>query len=120
MLFFSCSKYVHNDIRIYVDRFEKECMLTVTIPIYLDPFMSKDYFGACYYLGSHIHLNESSWNKMDDTEREMLVFHELGHCELRKKNTKGRSIMNIRPLSNKEDYIKNRGKYIKELCNGNR
>ncbi len=29
-----------------------------------------------------ITLNEASWDLMDESEREALVFHELGHCVL--------------------------------------
>ena len=33
-----------------------------------------------------ITINEDSWNKMDENEREPLMFHELGHCVLHRKH----------------------------------
>lgn len=41
--------------------------------------------GVCHYGGygsNHIEIDENFWNKASHLRREMIVFHELGHCYL--------------------------------------
>lgn len=37
-------------------------------------------------LPSEIEVNKSYWDKFGDTKREMLIFHELGHCSLDRRH----------------------------------
>lgn len=40
--------------------------------------------GTCRY-GSHVHhvtIDQAYWNSVSELQREMVVFHELGHCVL--------------------------------------
>ena len=68
-----------------------------------------------------ITISEDIWNQIDDSEREELVFHELGHCVLRRKHLAGNSekgipnsIMN--PYSIRGSiYEQNRDAYLGEL-----
>lgn len=32
--------------------------------------------------GSHVVVDPSDWAKLDDDQKEVLIFHELGHCVL--------------------------------------
>lgn len=45
--------------------------------------------GACEVAGNatpQVTLDVHAWASMDDAEREALVFHELGHCVLRRRH----------------------------------
>ncbi len=80
--------------------------------------------GMCQFSSNgknKVQLSTSDWKNGSDTFREMLMFHELGHCLLGRghKNTKhssGRpeSIMNS-SLFNQNTYLANRDQYLKEL-----
>jgi len=80
--------------------------------------------GMCTYSSSgrnSVALSSSAWNSGSDAFREMLLFHELGHCLLGRghKNTKhsdGRpeSIM-ASSLFSQKTYLANRDQYLKEL-----
>lgn len=70
---------------------------------------------------NRIELSDSAWGRGSNTFREMLVFHELGHCLLGRghKNTRhssGRpeSLMNS-SLFSERTYLANRDLYLKEL-----
>lgn len=81
--------------------------------------------------GSHqIIVNKNAWEALNDTLRERLIFHELGHCELGRihKNDKfsdgsWRSIMRGDPLSQVDERLPvpyfgfRRDYYIDELFN---
>jgi len=80
--------------------------------------------GMCSFSSSgrnHVDFSTSAWSRGSDTFKEMLSFHELGHCLLGRghKNTthsSGRpeSIMNSW-LFNEKTYLANRDAYLKEL-----
>lgn len=40
--------------------------------------------GVCHTIKNEITLNSLRWKKLNYLEAERLVFHELGHCELRR------------------------------------
>lgn len=47
--------------------------------------------GTCQY-GQHIHhvtVDQQYWNNASDLQREMVVFHELGHCVLGRGHREG-------------------------------
>lgn len=82
--------------------------------------------GVCYYTGgrtspNRVELNQSMWSDGSESFREMLIFHELGHCLLGRdhRNTQfssGRpeSIMNSY-LFSQRTYERYRDDYLKEL-----
>lgn len=80
--------------------------------------------GLCRFSSSgrnKVELSESAWERGSDIFREMLVFHELGHCLLGRghknmRHTSGRpeSLMNS-SLFNERTYLANRDLYLKEL-----
>lgn len=91
-------------------------------------FAFKSFFGStigmCRMNGSgrnSVDLSTSAWNKGSEAFREMLVFHELGHCLLGRghKNTShsdGRreSLMNSYIFDSRV-YLAHRDEYLKEL-----
>lgn len=44
--------------------------------------------GTCYSNG-HIDIDPEIWKRYGDDEREVLIFHELGHCLLNRGHTSG-------------------------------
>ena len=80
--------------------------------------------GMCTFSSSgrnRVEFSTSAWSRGSDTFKEMLAFHELGHCLLGRghKNTRhssGRpeSIMNSW-LFDQRTYLANRDEYLKEL-----
>jgi hypothetical protein len=91
-------------------------------------FSFRSFFGStigmCRMNGSgrnSVELSSSAWSKGSDTFKEMLVFHELGHCLLGRghKNSRhsdGRpeSVMNSFIFDGRT-YTANRDQYLKEL-----
>lgn len=68
-----------------------------------------------------ITIDQASWESMDETERESLIFHELGHCVLRRAhlavirtNGSPESIMNP-TLVAEFDYVHDQNHYHSEL-----
>jgi len=80
--------------------------------------------GMCSYNSSgrnSIKYSSSAWGRNSDTFREMLSFHELGHCLLGRghKNAKHsdgspESLMNSF-IFNEKTYLANKDRYLKEL-----
>lgn len=60
-----------------------------------------------------IRLDWDRWKKLSDTRKEVLVFHELGHCFRGLGHTNG-GIMNAVMISD-QDYLNNRESYINDL-----
>lgn len=91
-------------------------------------FSFRSFFGStvgmCTFSSTRrnkVELSTNAWNNGSDTFREMLLFHELGHCLLGRghKNTthsSGRpeSLMNSW-LFDQRTYLANRDAYLKEL-----
>lgn len=68
--------------------------------------------GYCYLGEHHIVIDKADWSDLTDTQKEYLLFHELGHCELdrRHKNDQfnnflWKSLMRGDPLVGTQQYI---------------
>ena len=81
--------------------------------------------GTCRY-GSHINhvtIDQSFWNSFSELRRELVVYHELGHCVLFKDHTEDDngegiclSLMNSGTTTCRVAYnLQNRAYYIDEL-----
>lgn len=77
--------------------------------------------GYCYYGSRNIAIVKSYWDKSSPIMREMLLFHELGHCALDKKHSDikysdgcSASIMSAR-LSTDECYMRYYNQLVVEL-----
>ena len=48
--------------------------------------MDAKWYALCYYDsdGNYIHINKTPWETLSDIRREILIYHELGHCLLGK------------------------------------
>ncbi len=81
--------------------------------------------GVCYYLAKPraILINESFWNNASDIEKEMVIFHELGHCALSRMHTtsigpwRNRMSLMYPIIFSSNVYRRNRAYYMDELFN---
>jgi hypothetical protein len=119
---------VNPEIREYYWRFERICKCTVShIPAKFVE-QENDTVGGCYRSPAvkYIVIDPEWWRRSSDSEREHLVFHELGHCYLLREHRNGymytsqgdhvpRSIMNEHMFRTKYIYRKYREYYIREL-----
>ena len=89
--------------------------------------------GRCFFANHRIEIDKNDWTSFSPSFRTYLMFHELGHCELRRGHTNGKfnideswqSIMKGDPFTGIEGRIPvpffgfRRDYYIDELFNPN-
>jgi hypothetical protein len=46
-----------------------------------------DTVGRCYYLSYSMEIDEGYWNMISEKRKKNLIYHELGHCVLRRGHT---------------------------------
>lgn len=117
------SAQINTALKPYHDRFIKEAKsrgitLTGTL-LKLDYFNieDKDYHGITIYPDKAVYVNQSYWDTVDETRREILMFHELAHFYLYAGHIAHRyDIMNDSP-SDKQlaEYRTNRKTFIDKL-----
>lgn len=80
--------------------------------------------GLCSYKDKPfvVQLNKRLWSESSDTQKEMLLLHELGHCVLDRRHREGRlpnggpeSLMNMTQKGDDEFYKANKKYYLNEL-----
>ena len=74
------------------------------------------YIGTCFigYGTRWIEIDPSSWFNMTDSEKYILMLHEMGHCDLNLDHTPDISIMNEYLLSDWQ-FDQDREFYLKKL-----
>jgi hypothetical protein len=80
--------------------------------------------GACEIVGDEVptvYINEKAWNRLTEVDREALIFHELGHCVLRRAHVAEieetgvpKSLMHPYRIQTRV-YVANEEAYLKEL-----
>ena len=126
------SGYIHPELYPYVAKFAREGNLVLSAGLQVDfggveQDDNKDTvsLAVCYMQFERIVVDRDSWNLMNSTEREVLMYHELGHCVLGRYHPETMltkrcptSIMHpllptaVRCYNERKDY------YIQELFNG--
>lgn len=121
--------YMDDAFKSYVSRFNDEMAIRgksydlTQIKISfgnLDGQIASCYYGVKYF--KVIKVDKRWWKKLTIEEKEATIFHELGHCVLRRrlhhdvlnKNGCPESLMHS-SHSLKDCYFKNRTKYLDEL-----
>lgn len=125
LLLFGCKKdvvieyNVDSDFEEYVQRFIDEGAVRGVNIDFEDTGLLIEYSdrivagasGYCYLGKHHIVIDKSEWTALTDTQKEYLIFHELGHCELdrRHKNNQfdnllWKSLMRGDPLLGNQQY----------------
>ena len=125
---------IDSEFKQYVDLFEMEQDVNVNIEIQFNQ-MDLPTIGKCYYafyidgphegerLNLNVEIDPIFWQEATDTEKEVLIFHELGHCVLNRDHDEDiileyeipKSIMY--PVIFDSPYKNNRSYYVDELKN---
>jgi len=97
LIILSCSCAIEHDIlpfKSYYDSFNYEARIrNVDVDAYIMRIRfevmpkGSHAIGMCY-LFDHIGINKEFWRWASNEQREVLIFHELGHCVLFQKHTK--------------------------------
>ena len=118
---------------VYFERFEEEAaergliidLNESEIVAMIGPLEGENVAGQCTYstaFPNEVVLDEAFWEAASDAEKEMVVFHELGHCQLARAhredvNSRNQcvSIMNSGTINCRIIYVLNREAYLDEL-----
>ena len=106
LFFLSCQKekiqLVPSEFEPYVDEFfhqaqlrgydiyKKDFDFSITLEDIEDPTAD----GLCYFDGNRIVIDEPSWIRKNEQEKEFIIFHELGHCLLDRNHRKVKTTNN--------------------------
>lgn len=91
---------VQEELWEYFERFEEEAaqrgeninLKELDLTAAIEELHPEDVAGVCNYNSrrpNHIGIDETFWNTTSDRWREMVVFHELGHCVLLRGHREG-------------------------------
>lgn len=74
------------------------------------------YIGVCYMKGNQrwIEIDPSWWFSHNDTDRYILLLHELGHCDLNRRHSAPASIMEPYHIGTTR-YLANTNYFLQEL-----
>jgi hypothetical protein len=77
------------------------------------------FYGVCRPGGmaslNHVEIDEDIWNTLSEVGKELLVFHELGHCRLEKLHSEVGIMRSNVADANTADYAQHRDEYIEIL-----
>lgn len=117
------SYFIDPETEPYVLRFQKEAEkrnlnITINANILINQDILNDFAATCTYSTRTIAIRKDYWNKINDLFKEIIVFHELGHCVLLEKHIDiiG-AIMNPDALYYWHDYENNKDAEIDRLFN---
>lgn len=79
--------------------------------------LHRDIAARCNYHQNVIEVNSTQWSVLDDTEKEQLIFHELGHCLLNiiGHDDTGPNIMNSNGFLRSSAYIHYYDYFVRRL-----
>lgn len=115
----ACGKAQYEGFESYVTSFEKEARARgrhVAVSTNIQFVDTQEVSGKCTIGPLNIRditVLRQQWEILSDVKRELLLFHELGHCELGRKHWAD-SIMAEPPLQS-HDFEKHRGELLDEL-----
>lgn len=78
------------EFKEYVQRFEQETGHEVIVPVIYDNKVSKEYAAVCEIFSDGyriIKINPFHWGLLSPSGREEVVYHEIGHCVLKRGHT---------------------------------
>jgi len=88
----------------YIDNFNSDFSLNTKVAISfgdIDPY-SETAVGACFKrkAGNYIFIRKETWESYNDYQKEVLIYHELGHCELNLGHVEGQFNLGVIPCPN--------------------
>jgi hypothetical protein len=120
---------IHEDLQPYVDFYENEKGSSLNQSIgmgfkslpYLNKEKTRKYVGICYEFWNgekEIHIDTEFWYNSTESQKRLLMLHELGHCDLDRDHEE-RLGVNGKPISimfpSLFDWGENEEGYIREL-----
>lgn len=87
-------EFSKDSMYVAMERFSKEFGIEITSTISFSDDPYNGFPGYCIVETGFISINKEWWVDVDEEEREALIFHELGHCELGLGHTEKPGIMN--------------------------
>ena len=127
--------FIDDRLKPYFDEFKKEGELRglnlnlspEVIEAFIQNVISQSVAGQCQRntdRPSQIILDENVWNQSNDSDKEFLIFHELGHCILNRDhldatNPNGSCISIMHSVVGicRNEYDTRRSDYLDELFN---
>lgn len=97
----------HPDFYRFIEKFNKDFNVKSLTPIIYSSDVDK-FAGACFVWNSgykEIQISKILWNDYSITQREILIYHELGHCEFNLDHDDLRSIIDLCPESLMRSYM---------------
>lgn len=118
--------YIDETFDKYISKFEGICNIQVKVGVAFRPLANPATIGTCSTTkrGKTVYIDPELWVTMIESEKEWIVFHELGHCVLKKKHyqihlgTCPVSIMHPYNFGASGCYRDNLEYYYSELCGG--
>lgn len=121
---------VDSEAALYVESFVREAKAyNVNLPdlpnlhvLFVPSFSSSTFVATCtpHYQRPTIHISEEHWSSKSENEKEVIMFHELGHCLLHRSHNE--TVVNSVPTSlmfpiqlSDAVYEPRRAAYIHEL-----
>lgn len=91
------SIYIDEDLEPYFERFQSEGaargvsidFAAANVSAYLEQIEAANVTGQCYYQNDEpdrLVIDQTFWQQATDIRREFVVFHELGHCFLKRSH----------------------------------
>lgn len=130
IFFFWATTNLHSkrdkDVDIILHKFTDLYGKKVKLPtVVIDNLDSDTLAGYCVHFSNKIILNSLLWSNYSYDMREQLLFHELGHCTLKRSHITSKDLSDGCPqtimtpfLMSKRCYKKHKQYYHKELFNG--
>jgi len=85
--------YANKAFKVYVDDFKKRSNIKeISYNIVFGKLSyskngKKGVIGTCNFVSERITIDTKYWKKSTNIEKESLIFHELGHCQLNRQHT---------------------------------
>lgn len=129
LAFTGCGKPPSIDLTFqpYVDQFNIEASkygyYNLTKDVSIEFGDTTEHAGICHTGSSLIDINATFWSHFNVVQKEILIFHELGHCAFGKnhneqKDSFGNPVSIMYPIMLAANvYTNNRVNYINELFN---
>ena len=117
-------RVIESAFKSYVEEFERLCKCKVEFDMIFSELFLKKYVGVCLKPIGIVAIRESYWKNLHAYEKELLIFHELGHCVLNRDHDKSDKMMDFHKIRasmmyprmlNQWDYQSYRDYYLKEL-----
>lgn len=127
LMLIGCAKYhgggiIDNEVLPYYSKYIEYKILyrgtakTKNVHIQIVDIDLPDAYATCTSSGEYryISIDRAIWNKFTEISKEIIILHEMGHCDLDKPHTYGLSIMHPQLIFD-NTYLNNKNYLLQEL-----